>query len=184
MHGGMARQSFKSFAHIYQILHLFILFVHRPKFRIHLKRARDADWRVVFARYHLGNPVHIIIRKIQCTPDIAYHPFCRHRTKGHDLHHLIMPIFLTDVINDLLPALIAEININIGHGHTLGIQKTLKQQAVADRVNIRDMQAVRYNAPCCRAAPGSNWNIMLPRPVDKIPDNQEIIDIPHLLDDA
>ncbi len=32
-----------------------------------------------------------------------------------------MPVFLTHIVDDLLPALIAEININIGHGDSFGI---------------------------------------------------------------
>ena len=45
------------------------------------------------------------------------------------------------------------------------------------------MKAVRYDAACCRAAPRSHWNVMLSRPVDKIPDDQKIIDIAHILND-
>ena len=53
-----------------------------------------------------------------------------------------MPILLTDVINDLLPPFIAEINVNIRHGYPLRIEEALKQKVVTNRVNIRDMQAV------------------------------------------
>ncbi len=184
MHGGMARKPLQSFTHVNQVMNLLVLLIELTKLRIHFQGTLNIHRNVSLTRYHFGNTVHIVIWEVERASDIADDAFCRHCTKRYNLNNLIMPILFTDIINDLLPAFIAEINIDIRHRHTLRIQETLEQQAVANRVNICDMQAVRYNAACCRATPRSDRYIVFPCPVDEIPDNQEIVDISHLPDDT
>ena len=43
----------------------------------------------------------------------------------------------------------AEVDIDIRHGNPFRVQETLKQQAITDRINIRDMQAVGNDASSC-----------------------------------
>ena len=184
VHRGMAWKAFQPQTHIDQIMYLFIFLVKRAELRVHLQRARDVHRRIALARYHLGDPVHIIIRKVERAPDIADHALCRHRTESNDLNDLVMTVLFTDIIDHFLPPLITEINVDIGHRHALRVQEALKQQTVPDRIDIGDMQAVRDDAPRRRAAPRPDWNVVLPRPVDEIPHDQEIVHIPHLLDHA
>ena len=51
--------------------------------------------------------------------------------------HLICAIFLDNVIDHLPPTFVVEININIWHGDSIWIQKTLKKQVVFNGINIR-----------------------------------------------
>ena len=184
VHGRVARETFQLQTHVDQVVHLLVFLVECAKLRVHLQRARDAHRRIALARYHLGDPVHIIVWQVERTPHIADHTLCRHRTERHDLHNLVMPVFLTDIIDHFLPPLIAEVNVDIGHRDALRVQEALKQQAVADRIDVGDAQTVRDDAPRRRTAPRPDRNVMLPRPVDEIPHDQEIIHIPHLPDDA
>jgi hypothetical protein len=51
---------------------------------------------------------------------------------------MVGPVFLDDVVDDLLPALVAKVDVKVGHGNALGVQKTLEYQLVLDGVNVRD----------------------------------------------
>ena len=184
VHRRVTRKSFQLQAHVDQIVNLLVLLIQLSELRIHFEGARDRDRRIALVWYHLGYPVHIIIWKVERTPHIANHALCRHRTERHDLNNLVMPVFLTHIVDHFLPPLIAEINVNIGHRHALRVQEPLKQQAVADWIDVRDMQAVRDDASRRRAAPRTDGNVMLPGPVDKIPHDQEVIYIPHFLNHA
>ena len=115
----MPGQALQSPAHIDQLLHLHILCVELSHLRIHLQRAIQRDVQLI--GHHLSNGVHEGVGKIHHTSHIPQHTLCRHRTESYDLHHLVRAILSTDIVNDLLPAIIAKIDVDIGHGHTLRI---------------------------------------------------------------
>ena len=146
---------------------------------IHLKCLIDRD--VQLLRNHLCDRIAECIREIHDTPDIADDTARRHRTKGDDLCHTVLAIFPHDIVNDLLPALEAEVHIDIRHGHTLRVQETLKEQIVPDRVQLRDAKRIRDDASGCRATSRSYRNAMVSGIADKIPHNQKVIDIAHPL---
>ena len=43
------------------------------------------------------------------------------RTERNNLHHLVRAVFAAHIINDLLPAVKAEVNVDIRHGHPLRV---------------------------------------------------------------
>ena len=56
---------------------------------------------------------------------------------------MVGAVFADDVIDDLSAAFFAEIYIEIGHTDALGIEKSLKQQLILDRIDTGDPDAVR-----------------------------------------
>ena len=162
-------------------MHLLVIFIKLPKLRVYLKRTFYRNIQLI--RYHLGNTVAKIVRQVQRTSYITNHAFCRHRTECDNLYNLIRAIFLTYIVDNLLPALIAKININIRHRYTLRIEKTLKKKTIAYRVNVRNLQTIRNNGAGCASAPRTYGNAVLTRPVNKIPNNQEVVHISHILYD-
>jgi len=42
------------------------------------------------------------------------------------------------MINDILPAVVLEIHVNIGHGQAFKVQEALERQAIFQRVTIGD----------------------------------------------
>ena len=51
-------------------------------------------------------------------------------------------VFFADILNDVGASVVGEINVNVRWIDALGIQKPLEQQAVADRVNVRNFQQI------------------------------------------
>ena len=74
---------------------------------------------------------------------------------------MLCPVLARDVGDQLIPAVVLEVQVDIGHFVALDIQKTLEDQAVFQRVDIRDAETVEDNAPR-RASPHPEQDAVLP----------------------
>ena len=180
MHGAVARQSLKTLTHIDDTTRLRILLIHLPQLRIHLQRLIERDVQLV--RHLLRDQVTLRIRNIQYTPDIPDDTARGERTEGDDLRYAVLPVLPGHILDDLLPALVLEIHIDIGHGHTLRVQETLEDEIVPHRVDIGDPDAVRDEGARRRASARSHRDVMCLRIVHIIPDDQEVLDEAHARD--
>ena len=182
VHRGVARQPLQPLTHIDQLVHLFVALIELAQLCIHRKRFVDRHIQLV--RDHFCNGIHEGIRQIHDAPDVADDTLCRQRTERDNLHNLFFSIFASDIIDDLLPAFIAEVDIDIRHGNSFRVQETLKQQVIADRIDIRDMQTVGNDASSCASTSRAYRNTVFSGIVDKIPHDQEIVHISHAFDNA
>ena len=119
MHGGVSRKTLQAPAHVDQILYLLIRLIELSQLRIDLQRPVNRDIKLIGD--HFGKRIYIGIRQIHHSSHIPDHALRGKRTEGDDLHHLLRAVFAAHIIDDLLPSLKAEININIRHGYTLRI---------------------------------------------------------------
>ena len=55
-------------------------------------------------------------------------------------------VLLLDVVDDAVAAVLAEVDVEVGHRHALGIEEALEQQLVAQRVEVGDAAASRRPA--------------------------------------
>ena len=97
---------------------------------------------------------------------------------------MVITIALLDVIDDFFPAYIAEVDINIRHGDTFRIQKTLKEQIILQGVKIGNAKQIGHDTAGSRTTPWPYGNPLLPGMIDKIPDNQEITVIAHTMNNG
>ncbi len=77
-------------------------------------------------------------------------------------------------MNHFLAPVHAEIDVDIRHGDALGIQETLKQEIIFQRVDIGNAQTVGHQAAGGRAPPRSHRDALIASVADKVPDNQKI----------
>ena len=176
----MPRQSLQTFRCIDQFMDFFILFICLLKFRIHLQSFVDCD--IQFLRDHLGDRIHLCIRQIHHTSDITDNASRCQRTKRNDLNDTVIAIFSSDVINNLLPSFKTKVNVNIRHGYSFRVEKTLEQQIITNWIQLCDAQCIRNQASRCRSTPRSDHDIMITGIFDKIPHNQEIVNVSHVPD--
>src|SRR5262249_48113083 len=113
-------------------------------------------------------------------PYVAYHRLRRHGPEGRYLRDAVGAELLLDVFDDTIAAVLAEIDVEIGHGHALGIQEALEQQVVAQRIEVGDSEAVGDERACARTATGPDRNAVALRPVDEVGNDQEIAGKSHL----
>ena len=92
---------------------------------------------------------------------------------------MIRAVLAGHIVDDLLPALVAEVHVDVGHGHALGVQEALEQQLILQRVQHGDAQGIRHDGACAAAAPRADHDAVLLGVVDEIPHDEEVIHIPH-----
>src|SRR5690606_40234829 len=66
----------------------------------------------------------------------------------------------------------------------LGVQEALEQQVVGDRIELRDLHAVRDQRSCAGAATGPHRDAAGFRLADEVPDDEEVPRVLHPQDDA
>ena len=93
-------------------------------------------------------------------------------------------IAAADVFDRLPSSRRAEIDVEVGHGNAVGIEKPLEEKVVAERIDVGDPDRVRDDAPDARTAPRAHGNAVEPRPVDIVPHDEEVIGKAHFDDDA
>ena len=111
--GCMARHPLDFQRGVDEFMHLAVAVVER--FQI------GADFQRLFQRHfqvggnELCHPVHILVAHAHNAAHIAHGSAGGHRTKRHDLGHMVTAVFLVDIVNDLLAALVAEVDVEVGH---------------------------------------------------------------------
>ena len=131
-------------------------------------------------RHQLAQPVDLAVGHAEHPADIAQHGAGLQFAEGDDLRHPVAAVFLLDVADHLVAPVLAEIDVEIGHRHPLGVEEPLEQQAEAQRVEIGDRQRPGDHRAGARAAPGPDRNALALRPLDEVGDDQEIAGKPHL----
>ena len=92
-------------------------------------------------------------------------------------------VLLAHVVDDLLALVHAEVDVEVGHRHALGVQESLEEQAVGDGVEVGDAQRIGDERPRARTAAGPDGHVVLLGPVDEVLDDEEVAREAHRLDD-
>ena len=92
-------------------------------------------------------------------------------------------VVLLDVGDHLLAPLLAEVDVEVGHGHPLGVQEPLEQQAEPQRVQVGDGQRPGDQRAGARAPARPHGNAVRLGPFDEVRHDQEVAGEAHLLDD-
>ena len=139
----VARHALKRTRRINKLFDLRLLVVHLFQLRVDGQRLVDRNVQLV--RHLLGNRVNIVVRNVERTADVAYRAARRHRAERDNLRHAVLAVLAGNVLDDLRTANIAEVHVDIRHGDTLRIQKSLEVQRVVNRVKVSDSEAVRHD---------------------------------------
>ena len=135
-------------------------------------------------RDQLGDPVGLARRN----PEHAGHVLDRrprlHRPEGDDLAHARPAVALADVLDHLAPALEAEVDVDVGHRHALGIEEALEQQVELERADVGDAERVGDDRARRRAAARAHRNAALARGGDEVLDDEEVAGVARRVDDA
>jgi hypothetical protein len=91
---------------------------------------------------------------------------------------------LLDIADDFAAPGFAEIDIEVGHRHAVGVEEAFEQQAMFQRIEIGDGQRPGDHRAGARAAPRPDRNALRLRPADEVGHDQEIAGKAHGVDDA
>ena len=156
----------------------------RLQARLVIDRPAERDRISRVLRHELAQLVDLPVRHLQYAADVAQDAARLQRAEGDDLSDLSAAVFLLDVVNDFVAALLAEIDIEVRHRDALGIEKSLEQKPEPDRIEIGDGQRIGDERARARAAARSDWNALPFRPLDEIGNDEKVAGILHALDHA
>ena len=135
-------------------------------------------------RHQLAELVDLTIRHLQHAADVAQHAARLQRAEGDDLRDPVAAVLVLHVMDHLVAAVLAEVDIEVRHRHALGIEEALEQEPEADRIEIGDGQRPGDQRAGAGAAARPDRDALRLRPLDEVRDDQEVAGIFHPLDDV
>ena len=111
---------------------------------------------------------------------IAHHSLRSHGAKGNNLRYRIATIVIRDITNHTIAVLHTKIDIEVGHGHPLGIEEALEQQIVLQGVQVSDIERISHQGAGTRTATGPDRNVVILGPFDKVHHDEEVTRKAHL----
>ena len=135
-------------------------------------------------RDQLGQSVDEAVREAEHAAGIAQHRLRRHGAVGDDLGDAVAAVLARDVVDDLVAAVHAEVDVEVRHRHAFRVEEALEQQVVRQRVEVGDAQRPRHQRTRARAAARPDRDPVLLGPVDEVGHDQEVAGESHRHDDA
>ena len=130
----------------------------------------------------LRDPVDDAVRDLEHATRVAHRRARRHRRERDDLRDAVAPVLLGDVVDDALAALDGEVEVHVGHVLARRVEEPLEEEAVAQRVDVGDPEAVRGERAGGAAAARPDRDAVAPGEDDEVPDDEEVVREPHLAD--
>ena len=178
------RQPLQLAREIEQVAHRTVILVFRRQLADAVERAIERPRIGRQVGHQLGKPIDLAIAHLQHAAGILQNRARLQLSEGDDLRHLIAAVFLLDVADHLAAPRFAEVDVEIGHRHALGVEEALEQQPQLQRIEIGDGQRPRDHRSRARTAPRPHRNVVILRPFDEVGDDQEITGEAHLDDDV
>ena len=152
----------------------------QPRLVVDGAAERDRIERVL--RHELAELVDLAVRHLQHAADVAQHAARLQRAEGDDLRDAIAAVALLHIADDLVAAVLAEVDVEVGHRHALGIEEALEQQPETHGVEVGDGERVGDERARARAAARPDRDALLLRPLDEVGDDEEVAGILHACD--
>jgi hypothetical protein len=102
--------------------------------------------------------------------------------EGDDGGDPVVAVLVAHVADHAVALVLAEVDVEVGHRHALGIEEALEQQAPAQRIEIGDLERPRDQRARSRTAARPDRHAVVLRPLDEVGDDQEVAGEAHLLD--
>ena len=133
--------------------------------------------------HELAQAVDLAIGHLQHAAHVAQDGAGLQLAEGDDVGDALGAVALAHIGDHLVAAVLAEVDVEIGHRHALGIEEALEQEPEADGVEIGDGERVGDQRAGARAAARPDGDAFGLGPLDEVGDDQEIALVVHAGDD-
>ena len=101
---------------------------------------------------------------------------------GHDLSDVILAVLLLHVPDHVTAPAVVEVDVDVRHLDTFGVQETLEHEVVTDRVEFGDAERVGHHRAGRASTSWSHADPLVLRPVNEVLHHQEVTVVPHVAD--
>ena len=178
----MPGDALEALRHRQQLLHLRVPLLQVLEIRALLQRGLERH--VEGGRYLLGDPVDVGVRHAHGAADVPHHGTGLHGAEGDDLRDVVPPVLPGDVVDDLAPAALAEVDVDVRQGDALRVEEALEDQVELHRVDVGDLQAPGDEAARRRSPARPHGNPLLAGVADEVPHDEEVAGVAHPDDDV
>jgi hypothetical protein len=159
----------------------------RAQLRGLLERLVERDAEAL--RHELRDAVDVAVGQPHHPPDVADRRARLELAEGDDLRDALAldplaVVLAGDVADHLVAAPHAEVDVDVGHRHLLGIQEALEDDVVLDRIDAGDAEAVGDDAAGRGAPARPDRDPVAARVGDEVRDDQEVAGEAHRPDHA
>ena len=106
------------------------------------------------------------------------------RAVGDDLADAVLTVLALDVGDDLVAPTFVEVDVEVRHGDSLGVEESLEDQTVIKGVQFGDLHGVGDHRSGTRTTTGPHADALRLCPVDVVGDGQEVAGETHRNDDV
>ncbi len=97
-----------------------------------------------------------------------------HLAVGDDVRDALRAVDVAAMLDDIQPALIVEVHVDIGHLRALGRQEALEDEVIGKRVEGRDVERIADDRASRRATPRPHANTVLLGPARELLHDEEV----------
>ncbi len=126
------RGPFEPLCEVEKLVDLGVFVGHPLQRGLFLQRLLDRD--VQPGRDQLVDLINPCQRDVQRPADVLDRGLGCHRAEGADLRHVGFAVLLADVLDDLVPPLLAEVDVDVGRLGAVRVEEPLEQQVVFERI--------------------------------------------------
>ena len=127
----------------------------RLEFRHVFRAVGEVDRRVLAVplrqprRHELRQTVRLREGQLHHFRHILDGRFGGHGLIGDDVGHFLLAVFVGDVFQYLISAVVVEVHVDIGERYTVGVEESLEKEIVFDGIHLGDAEAIgRRRAGC------------------------------------
>ena len=138
--------------------------------------------RAGLVRDQLADAVAEGVAHVQHPTDVADRRARGQGAKGDDLADRFLAVLELDVVDHAVAVGLAEVDVEVGHGHPLRIQEPLEQQLVLQRVQVGDAERIGHQRTGAGSSSWPDRAAVVLGPVDEVAHDQEVAREAHLKD--
>ena len=150
--------------------------------RLHLARHLERDELARLEGDQLREFVGAVVAPLHHAADVADDSLRGHRAEGRDLRHRLVAVLVAHVVDHAIAAVLAEVDVEVGHRDPFRIQEALEQEVVAQRIEVGDPEGVGDERAGARTPARPDGHAVRLRPADEVRDDQEVAREAHLHD--
>ena len=131
----------------------------------------------------LRDAVRLAVRHSEDARHVADGRAREHRVERPDLRDAIGAVLLRDIRDDLVAAVVHEVDVDVREGVALEVQEAVEDEPVADRIDVGEVDRVVHERSAGRAAHGRE-DPVLARVADEVLHDEDVSRIAELADDG